>query len=455
MNNKRNPNALRLQAIQQGLNRILDGRIPDLTTASGRVEFADMLERLAEPGPQEKPTTVEVSATTTDNPYLALIGDNADLLPAVVQAEEAALVYLDPPYNTGKDMMYADRFGTKKPWAELILNTLEYSRQMLASHGVVCISLDENEISALRLLADGVFGADNFVAEFVWETKRAARGVPPRNLLMCNHEYVVCYAKNKNEVKLNGLPRETSDFHNPDNDPRGPWRSESMKATGRGGATYTICDPNTGRTFTSAWAFAESTMAQKIHDGLVLFPTTDNGTPRQKKHLTAYRNARKAGTTSLGWFSTERATKDLIDIFDGVKVFPFPKPVALLRYLIEQFTQPGELIVDPFAGSGSTGQAVMEVNAATAAAATRTAATQTAATPTVSMPAPAVHAPRRCVLIQRPERCPAQWPAAQAGFQTIAEIMVQRLARVAENHHQPAWTIKTPTGRAATADTAE
>lgn len=428
MSDRLHLNEVRLQALQSALNHILSGRVPDLATAAGRADFARLVEQLAQTPRAGETNRSGLPQLAMHSPYTAVIADNSAVLPALVGQEKATLIYLDPPYNTGKDMMYADTFGTRKSWTDLMLHTLTYARQLLEDTGVVCVSLDENEIMALRLLADGVFGADNFVAEFVWETKRAARGVPPRNLLMTNHEYVVCYAKNKNYVTLNGLPRDTSDFRNPDNDPRGPWRSESMKATGRGGSEYTICDPGSGRTYTSLWAFAQVTMEQKIQDGLVLFPPTPHGTPRQKKHLTAYRNTNKACTTSLGWYSTEQATRDLMDIFDGVKVFPFPKPLGLMNYLIEQFTKPGDLIIDPFAGSGSTGHAVMEINARECNASEPDARDSLLSPPL-----------RRCLLIQRPEPCPRQWPAAQAGFTTIADIMMYRLTQVADRLNQPAW----------------
>lgn len=439
-------NALRLRVIESVCRQILPMRCPDLSTDQGRRDFALTIDQLSgATNSAEQPVATsdarsglgaEVLGALRDFSGVAIIGDNAHVLPHLTSVGPATLVYMDPPYNTGKDMMYGDSFGRERSWAELMLVSLEESRKILSDNGVVCISLDENEITTLRLLADAVFGTDNAIAEFVWETKRAARGVPPRNMLMNNHEYVVCYAKDRDAVRLNGLPRDASDFVNPDHDPRGPWRSESMKATGRGGATYTIEDPETGRKFTSSWAFSKETMASKIKDQLVLFPNTAEGTPRQKKHLSSYRNSSKASVTSLGWFSTERSTRDLMELFDGVKVFPFPKPVPLLRYLIEQFTQPGDLIVDPFAGSGTTGHAVMELNNRYRRGDLRSAGSVERLDPEQDIQPPE---PRRCVLIQQPEPCPAHWPAAQAGYSNVADVMAERLRRVAEIYDQTTW----------------
>ncbi len=239
------------------------------------------------------------------------------------------------------------------------------TRELLRADGVVCISIDDAELPRLRLLCDEVFGAANFVATFVWQTKRAARGVPPRNLVMHNHEYVVCYARNADQVRFRGLDRDAADFVNPDDDPRGPWRSESMKATGNQDNHYAITDPATGNEFHANWAFAPATHHPHDRRRPGHLPGRPLTAPRGRRSSDRrYRNSTKAAVTSLGWHSTERATKALMELFDGEKVFSFPKPVSLLEFFCGQLLGPGDTVLDMFAGSGTTGHAVTNLNAA-------------------------------------------------------------------------------------------
>lgn len=208
-----------------------------------------------------------------------------------------------------------------------------------------------------------VFGEENFQATFIWQTKQAARGVPPTNMLIQNHEYVLCFGRS-NSVRFRGLERSEDDFANPDNDPRGLWRSESMRATGRQDNYFDIVEPRTGRRFHGNWAFSEDTIKRMVEEGLVLFPEKHDGVPRQKKFIDAYTNETKAIVTNLGWHSTERATSELMNLFDGQKVFDFPKPLSLIGFFCDQILDKEDIAIDFFAGSGTTGHAVYAKNAA-------------------------------------------------------------------------------------------
>jgi adenine-specific DNA-methyltransferase len=296
---------------------------------------------------------------------LLIEGENLDALKVLATTHTAAikLAYLDPPYHLGRDAVYADGSGSRADWLSMIYARLVATRALLADDGVVCVSIDDTELAYVRLLCDEIYGEQNFIATFVWETKRAARGVPPRNLLMHNHEYVVCYARDRRAVRFRGLDRADDDFVNPDDDPRGAWRSESMKATGTQHNYFTIVDPKSGAGFHANWAFSKESVDQMIADGRVLFPPSALGTPRQKKYRNSYTNDTKAAVTSLGWHSTERATKDLMRLFDGDKTFSFPKPLSLLEFFCGQLLRPAEVVLDVFAGSGTTGHAVMNLNA--------------------------------------------------------------------------------------------
>jgi adenine-specific DNA-methyltransferase len=364
------------------------------------------------PRPQDS-----VDWETTAN--LMIEGENLEALKVLAATHTGAikLAYLDPPYHLGRGVVYADASGERAAWLAMIYARLLAVRDLLADDGVVCISIDDTELAYLRLLCDEVFAERNFVATFVWETKRAARGVPPRSLLMHNHEYVICYAKDRAKVRLRGIDRDDGDFVNPDGDPRGPWRSESMKATGIQHNYFTIVDPRSGAGFHANWAFSRESVEQMIADGRVLFPPTPNGTPRQKKYRSSYMNDTKAAVTSLGWHSTERATKDLMRLFDGDKPFSFPKPLSLLEFFCGQLLRPAEVVLDVFAGSGTTGHAVMNLNARDGGE-------------------------RRFILVQQPEPLVPAMGAQRAAAavcdrlrkpRTIAELTKERLRRASAN----------------------
>ena len=134
---------------------------------------------------------------------------------------------------------------------------LKLAQNLLREDGVIFISIDDHEVQNLRLMLNEVFGEENFIGQFIWVTKNAARGVPPKTMLMSNHEYVLAFAKNVDFVKFLGIERDVNDFDNPDNDPRGLWRSESIKATGSQNNYFTIVDPKSQNQFHANWEFSE------------------------------------------------------------------------------------------------------------------------------------------------------------------------------------------------------
>ena len=270
-----------------------------------------------------------VDFDTTENLFIE--GDNLDALKLLQETYlgKVKMIYIDPPYNTGKDFIYSDDFAQSteeylfdsgqrdeesnhlvantesngrfhSDWLSMIYPRLKLARNLLRDDGVIFISIDDNEVHNLRKLCDEIFGEENFIAQFTWETKRAARGVPPKTLLMHTHEYVICYGRLANTIKFKGLDRNEEDYGNPDNDSRGLWRSESIKATGSQDNYFVIADPNTGNKFYANWAFSESTINQMLEKRLILFPESESGTPRQKKFIDSYINDTKAIVTALG-----------------------------------------------------------------------------------------------------------------------------------------------------------
>ena len=336
---------------------------------------------------------------------IVIEGDNLDALFLLQQSHrnQIKLIYIDPPYNTGRRFVYNDRFSKKDnihaTWLNMMYPRLLKAKELLTEDGVLLVSISDHEMHQLRCILDEIFGHKNFVSTFVWETKRVAKGVPPRNLLMSNHEYVLCYAKNSDKVRFYGLPRSKEGFSNPDQDPRGDWRSESMKATGRAQSNrYTITDPHSGNEFTAVWAFSKKKLEKMIADNLVIWPSSMYGTPRQKKFFHSYTNRTKAIATSLGFHSTEKSTRELTELFGG-RVFDFPKPQSLLRFFTRQILRSGDTALDFFAGSGSLAAAVLQ------------------------HPEKDVH----YILVQSPEPCTKKSTAYRMGYETIADITLKRV----------------------------
>ena len=313
---------------------------------------------------------------------LIIQGDNLHALKSLlpVYAGKVDCIFIDPPYNTGNEgWSYNDRVNAPMinewlkdnpigiedglrhdKWCAMMWPRLKLLHELLSETGVIFICIDDNELERLKTLTTDIFGEENHLATFVWETKRAARGVPPLSMVMANHEYILCFAKT--EFRFKGLERDETEFSNPDNDPRGLWRSESIRATGAQDNWFDIIEPKTSNKYSGNWAFSKNRIEEMIKENLIIFPRKTDGTPRQKKFIDSYLNETKALTTHLGWYSTENSTKDLMSIFNGNKVFNFPKPLELVEFFINQATNEKSIILDSFAGSGTTAHAVLKAN---------------------------------------------------------------------------------------------
>ena len=336
-----------------------------------------------------------VDSDTTGNLFIE--GDNLDALKLLQQTHRDAfkLIYIDPPYNTGRDFTYQDdrteteadyllrtgqvsasgvplvdnpetvgRFHSQ--WLSMLLPRLMLARQLLRSDGAIAVSVDDNEVGRLTCLLDEVFGKENRVVDFIWRTKPGAKGVPPRTMVTQNHEYILLYARDASKFRLKGRPRDLSAFSNPDNDPRGPWKKDNMKSTVSGGSEYSIVDPATGRSFKARWAFSESTVQTMISEGRVIFPANDSAWPAQKSFLNDYQNKTIPLLSILDHElgGTADGAKDIAAVLGSRDVFAYPKPVKLLSFLVSQIaTQPDDTVMDFFAGSGTFGEAVLKANA--------------------------------------------------------------------------------------------
>jgi len=281
---------------------------------------------------------------------------------------------------------------------------LTLARNLLREDGVIFISIDDNEVANLRKICDEVFGEENFVADLTWVTKTAPKGVPTRTMLVPNLEHVFVFKRSEN-FSFRGIPRDKNQFSNPDNDPRGAWKADNMKSTLSSAKVFTIQDPVTGNEYSNAWAFSKESIDRMITAGKVIFPAKPDGVPRQKRFMSEYLNENVPIVSHLDVFHTETATNQLKALFGETKVFDFPKPVPLLTQLVDQGSDPSALILDFFAGSGTTAQAVLEMNEEDGGN-------------------------RKFILVQLPEVVDEDSAAAKAGFRNIAEITKERVRRV-------------------------
>ncbi len=331
-----------------------------------------------------------------------IVGDNLDALKLLKSAysEKIKMIYIDPPYNTANEhFIYPDNFRkdykkileevglieidengqevesedlkffkniqgsrTHSGWLSFMLPRLKLARDLLKEDGVIFISIDDNEQANLKLLCDEIFGEDCFVAQFVWQTKKAAQGMTTQHMIVSNHEYILIVCKSKEQFKFLGLDRDEDDFSNPDNDPRGLWKRQYLQRLDQGHPIRTIIDPKTLNTYSFETPYKQDKLERWIKEERIIFPNNKDAYPARKEFLNEYENNKQL-VTSLGLFPTNSTTEQLYNLFDGVKIFTNPKPLNLIKFIMEQTTKKDDIILDFFAGSGTTAQAVMELNA--------------------------------------------------------------------------------------------
>lgn len=306
-------------------------------------------------------------------------GDNLASLQLLEKTHKGKidLIYIDPPYNTGKkDFVYDDVFVDKtdlfkhSKWLSFMAVRLEIAKTLLSEKGTIFISIDDGEQAVLRQLCDSIFGENNFVANCIWEKKFSPQN--DARWLSDNHDFVILYAKNKEKWKPNLLNRTeemNARYSNPDDDPRGPWASSDFSArTFSESGNYPITTPS-GRVIipsdSRSWITNEETFKQLVSEGRIWFGKTGSNVPRIKTYLSEVQQGSVCKTI---WFrsevgDTQEGTRDLKQVFEGKGVFTSPKPLKLLQRVLELATTQESIILDFFAGSGTTGHAVMKLNA--------------------------------------------------------------------------------------------
>lgn len=332
----------------------------------------------------------ELSAGDPEAGNLLVQGDNLEALRALLPyyAGKVKCIYIDPPYNTGNEgWVYNDNVNSPEirrwlgevvgkeaedlsrhdKWLCMMYPRLRLLREFLREDGAIFISIDDNENHHLRNLMDEVFGPTRFIANIMWQ-KRTSR--ENRSAIGDSHDFIVAYAKKNIDAWKNVrnlLPPNDRGFSNPDNDPRGPWRSIPFSAQGfRKDQMYEIETP-TGALLSPpdgrCWGATRPTFDQFLADNRVYFPNGGNGRPRIKQ----FQGEEKGLVPNTVWLASEvsdneRGKKEIIEILGGEQIFDTPKPTGLLERVIQIAASKDDIILDSFAGSGTTGHAVLDLN---------------------------------------------------------------------------------------------
>lgn len=323
-------------------------------------------------------TSREIAENPDSKDYNFLLeGDNLHSLYLLEKTHKGKIdvIYIDPPYNTGnKDFIYDDAFvGTDdsykhSKWLSFINTRLELAQKLLSKNGVIIISINDNENATLKLICDRIFGEENFIANLIWKSRQNKDN---RNIsgVSIDHEYLLCYSACPNIRSFVGCERKTDQYKNPDNDPRGPWASANMAglldATQRPNCHYDLIHPitkiNYGRP-KMGWRYDQNTMNRLIAEDRIIFPDNPNGRPRRKVFLNELSDTKTGYSSIVGTdIYTRNGTSDIDSIFKK-RIFQYPKPTSLLKEIFSQVLPKNGLILDFFAGSGTTGQAVLELN---------------------------------------------------------------------------------------------
>jgi len=438
---------------------------PDARTEGGQIDFDHLRLSLGDlvdagrarygmtwPGKADCLRAVQMQSLATLRPVpeesvdfdstqnLLIEGDNLEVLKLLQKSYlgKVKMIYIDPPYNTGRDFIYPDdyrdnlrvyleytgqvdsegrRFGTNTDaegrfhsrWLNLMYPRLFLARNLLAENGVVMISIDDGELTGVRELCREIFGEENFIAQILWRK----RSTPPNDKVIgANHDYIVVYAKNAEEVSLTLRPRtpeRTAQYRNPDNHPKGPWVPGDLTGNVKGGRysaalEFPIRNPNTHEEHSPGkggnWRFGKERIAELLANDEIYFGADGDGKPMLKRFLADV----KPGTTwpTIWDFAplNQRGTEEMEEILGSGTAFENPKPSGLMVELVRLGAGPDDVVLDFFAGSGSTAHGVLELNRED-------------------------HGNRRFILVQLPE------PTGREDIPTIAGLAAERLRRVA------------------------
>jgi adenine-specific DNA-methyltransferase len=379
-----------------------------------------------------------VDFDTTQNLFIE--GDNLDALKLLQETylNKIKMIYIDPPYNTGSDLIYEDDFAEDSAaylerslqtdsmgnrmvantdsngrfhsdWLTMMYPRLKLARNLLSDNGAIFISIGDNEVANLKKMCDELYGESNYVGTFVW--RRRASSALANRLVSTDHEYVVVYQKG-NFTSL-GIAKDFNNYTNPDNDPRGPWvagdLTVGMGKDLRPNQFYELTDPSTGKMYQAnpnrVWAYIPTSMNKLIEEKRVLFPEDTNRRPMLKR----FKSELKSGVNPVSTWVTDiglntEGTKELQQLF-GQTPFDYSKPVSLLSHLIKTTVEIDEIFLDFFAGSGTAAHALMQIAAED-------------------------QCPRPFICVQLPE------PTDRGEYPNIAEVCKERIRRAGKKIKQ-------------------
>jgi len=391
--------------------------------------------------------SVEFNATGN----IFIEGENLEVLKVLQKSYfgKIKMIYIDPPYNTGKDkFIYPDKFSETKEeylsrvgdkdetgymtreglfrknskdsghyhsnWLSMMYPRLFLARNLLREDGVIFVSIDDNEVHNLRLLMNEVFGEENFIEQIIWKK----RSTPPNDQVIgASHEYVVIYCKNFELVSLNLRPRKKEQlarYKNPDNHPKGPWTSGDLMANIKGGRYvkslyFPIINPNTGEehypSSNGNWRFNEEKIAELMKNNEIYFGEDGTSRPKLKRFLC---DVKEGITYTTLWdfvpFNTQ-GSKEMTELLGNLAIFDNPKPAGLLKELCKLGMNVNDIVLDFFSGSGTIAHAVFDLKKEDGL-------------------------DRKFIAVQLPEKCDENSEAFKAGYETIAEIGKERIRRV-------------------------
>ena len=301
-------------------------------------------------------------------------GENLHVLDTLQSRYTGAVrcVYIDPPYNNQERYRHYLDTRSHEAWLDMMVARLQAIRPLLSKDGSLWISIDDREIHYLKVAADKIFGRENFVTTVVWQQRTSREN---RKVFSNNHEYLLVYAIDRRKFHatrnvLPGGPTLLERYKNPDSDPRGPWQSVSANVQGGHGTASQFYDlvapsghvhrPPEGR----CWMYTKEKMQREIAAGNIWFGKTGKGVPRIKRFL---KSAKIGLTPETLWPACEVGTNDeakkqLLKLFPDERVFDTPKPEGLIRRVLEIATEPGDLVLDAFLGSGTTTAVAHKLN---------------------------------------------------------------------------------------------
>lgn len=399
-----------------------------------------------------------------DSKNIFIEGENLEVLKLLQKsyANKIKMIYIDPPYNTGNDFVYDDdfteplqeylrrtgqvdeegkamtsnkrsdgRFHSK--WLSMMYPRLRLARNLLREDGVIFVSIDDNEVHNLRALMNEVFGEENFVVQIPWQSRLSVQNDTD---ISSNHEYILSFAKarrqNDRRLKESNMEKwykeesfafyptllNEDKFENPDDDQRGKWKADPFDAPNiRPNLTYVIKNPNTGEEYLPpegrCWRTTKSEYEKYLADNRIVFGKSGNSKPQLKVF---YNEKKELGSVPNTWFdgatfgTSTSGTKEIQKLFDGVSYFDTVKPTKLIEHLLSLSCRNEDIVLDFFAGSGTTGHAVLEFNEKT-------------------------NNNIRFICVQIPVDVNEDSLASKKGYRKISEITLERLKNVITNNN--------------------